>query len=220
MNLLEPFFNSSSPRPARSKVNARQPDVQRLPAVKLLKDKFESRGTPISDDDLAELEEIMVAGAELNAQFIPLVGQSNSSEYQRLEKELKELSSRTQRIVDRYNTPLRTRGRVRSQVVRELNVSYRETNAEGKFEQNFDREMKKYTDHDITVSYGDMLKIKSMMREEAALREEIVRLQLAGTDVKSPKTQAYKTHYEALVQNSEALMKPYEEQLEAAKQKR
>ena len=105
-------------------------------------------------------------------------------------------------------------------MVRELNVSYRETNAEGKFEQNFDREMKKYTDHDITVSYGDMLKIKSMMREEAALREEIVRLQLAGTVVKFPKTQAYKTHYEALVQNSEALMKPYEEQLEAAKQKR
>jgi len=69
-----------APRPARPKVNARKPDVQTLPAVKLIRDKFESRGTPISDDDLAELEEIMGAWAELNAQFIPLLGQSNLAE--------------------------------------------------------------------------------------------------------------------------------------------
>ena len=219
-DLLEPFFNLPPSSLARPDFKGLTAEEQTQALLKLYKDLYEHQGTPISEADLAELEDITRSKQELNAQLLPRLRQSKSAEYERLKTEIRELNRRQQHILNPYQKTYNARLKAKQRVLLAFAEPLRAPTAEDKLERNFEREIKKYTEHHITISDDDAQKMKNLMREGLALQEEASRFRLGGTDVQPAQMQAYKARYEKLLQTSEALMKPYEEQLKAAKKKR
>ena len=219
--LLDPYITAPTPAPTPD-LKGFAPEEYTHALLKYYKDKYDHQGTPLSAADLAELEDITRSKQPLNAQLLPLLKQERTAEYKPVQTELKELNSRQRRIFKPYDKTYRKRERAKHQVLRAFSPPRRAPTRNEKIDRNFERQNKRYSDYGITISDEDVQTIKSLNREAIALREEAssFRFRAAGQEAMPAQIQAFKTRYESIEQRIKAVIKPYEDQLEAAKQKR
>ena len=219
--LLDPYITAPTPAPTPD-LKGLAPEEYTRALLKYYKDKYDHQGTPLSAADLAELEDITRSKQPLNTQLLPLLKQERTAESKRVQTEIKELNARQRHIFKPYDRAYRKRERAKHQVLRAFSPPPRAPTRNEKIDRNFERQNKRYTDYGITISDEDVQTIKSLNREVIALREEASRFRFraAGKEATPAQIQAFKARYETIEQRIKAVTKPYEDQLEAAKQKR
>ena len=217
-DLLEPYIDFSLTPPPKPEFKGLTEAEQIEYVLNYYKDDY-----GVSDSDIEQLRDIMKEQRAVGKDLSKLRRKSNSPEFKQLQEKSRDVGQRQRLVLRDYEKAHKKKRRAKQTIVRELTPPRPRRTAQDKLEEKYQRAIKKYTRHDITISAADEKAYKAILAEVEEMNEEIGKMRMAGRSaVKENSIEAHniKARYEELETRGRALMEPYEGQLKAAKKKR